>query len=209
MGIGRPQEGRMIMNTLSDAVRKHHLSLAKTLSAHARAVGGAEDQTERDSFVAFLTGDLLPHARGEELHLYPAVDELVQRHGKATATMTVDHEFIGGYVARIKSVSQQLRQASNGERPRLLQQLREMALQLDAIFQLHLAKEERVYLPLIEQHLEDADQRRLLAAIHESSEEDKKTQPDTPLGVRNAPCILPHRSGARSDFESLRGNRRG
>jgi uncharacterized protein (DUF2249 family)/hemerythrin-like domain-containing protein len=173
------------MNTLSDAVRKHHLSLAKTLSAHARAAGGAEDQSERDSFVAFLTGDLLPHAHGEELHLYPAVDELVRRHGKATATMTVDHEFIGEYVARIKAVSQQLRQASNGERPGLLQHLRDLALQLDAIFQLHLAKEERVYLPLIEQHVEEADQRRLLSEIHESYEKDRKTGTDTPLDLRN------------------------
>jgi Hemerythrin HHE cation binding domain len=117
------------MGMLTEAVRKHHLSLAKTLSAHARAVGGRAPQAERDSFVAFLTGELLPHARGEERHLYPAMDELVQRHGRATATMTVDHEFIGNYIARIEAVSQQLQGAAEGERPRLLQQLRDLALE--------------------------------------------------------------------------------
>ncbi len=162
------------MGMLTEAVRKHHLSLAKTLSAHTRAVGGRAPQAERDSFVAFLTGELLPHARGEERHLYPAMDELVQRHGRATATMTVDHEFIGDYVARIQAVSQQLQGAAEGERPRLLQQLRDLALRLEGIFELHLAKEERVYLPLIEQHLAEADQHRLLEAIHEAYEQDRK-----------------------------------
>ena len=36
------------MSTLTEAIRKHHLSLAKTLEAHAHGVGGSEPQTERE-----------------------------------------------------------------------------------------------------------------------------------------------------------------
>jgi len=172
--------------TLGEAIRKHHLSLSKTLQAHAGGVGGGETQREREAFVAFLNGDLMPHARSEERHLYPAVDALVRAHGRPTATMSVDHEFIADYIARIERTTRELAGANNGERARLLTRLRDLATRLDAIVELHLAKEERVYLPLLEEHLEQVPQRQLLQAIHESYEEEKKTPPtDRPLDVRN------------------------
>ncbi len=173
------------MATLSEAIRKHHMSLAKTLQAHARGVGGAETQNERDAFVAFLKGDLLPHAHSEERYLYSAVDALVREHGKPTATMSVDHEFIAGYVDRIERTSNDLAAANDGERARLLGQLRDLASRLDAIVELHLTKEERVYLPLIEEHMEQARQRELLGAIHESYEEERKAPAERGLDVRN------------------------
>ncbi|MGC1678461.1 MAG: DUF2249 domain-containing protein [Candidatus Binataceae bacterium] len=173
------------MSTLSEAIRKHHRSLAKTLQAHARGVGGGEPQTERDAFVAFLKGDLLPHARGEERHLYSTIDRLVREHGKPTATMMIDHESINDYVTKIELMTDRLESFGDIERPRLLRELRELSLRLDAIFELHLAKEERVYLPLIEKYLDEAHQRQLLEAIHESSEEEKEMPSDRPLDVRN------------------------
>lgn len=160
-----------VMNTLTEAIRKHHLSLAKTLEAHARGVGGDEPQSERDAFVAFLKGDLLPHARGEERHLYGLVDTLVRKHGKPTATMVVDHEFITDYVAKIEEASQRLaRAAYSDQREQLLRRLHDLALRLDAIVELHLAKEERIYLPLIEEHVDKERQSAVLRAIHESYE---------------------------------------
>jgi len=158
--------------------------LAKTLDAHARGVGGGEPQSERDAFVTFLKGDLLPHARGEERHLYDAVDKLVREHGKPTATMMVDHEFINDYVRKIELVTHRLEGAGDSERTRLLHELRELSLRLDAIFELHLAKEERVYLPLIEKHLDETHQRQVLEAIHESYEAEKKMPDDCPWSPR-------------------------
>jgi hemerythrin-like domain-containing protein len=150
------------MNTLTEAIRKHHLSLAKTLEAHARGVGSGESQLERDAFVGFLMGDLLPHASGEERHLYELVDHLVRRNGRPTATMMVDHEFINDYVTKIEAVTRQLATATNGERPQLLSRVRDLALRLDAVVELHLAKEERIYLPLIEEHVGEEQQKRVL-----------------------------------------------
>lgn len=173
------------MSILTDAIRQHHRSLAGTLQAHARAVGGSEPQAERNSFVAFLKGDLLPHAHGEERHLYGTVDTLVREHGQATATMLIDHEFITDYVAKIERTTCRLESAAIGERTPLLRELHELSLRLDAIVQLHLAKEERVYLPLIERQLDEAHQRRVLEAIHESYKQEKKMPDDRPLDVRN------------------------
>jgi uncharacterized protein (DUF2249 family)/hemerythrin-like domain-containing protein len=173
------------MNALCDAIRNHHRSLAKTLEAHARGVGGGEPQSERDAFVAFLKGDLLPHARGEERHLYGLVDELVREHGKPTATMMIDHEFINDYVARIELATHRLEGAADNERAQLLGKLRELSLRLDAIVELHLAKEERVYLPLIEEHVGEERQRDVLRAIHDSYDKEKTMTGDRPLDVRN------------------------
>lgn len=65
-------EQKDAMNKLTDTIRTHHRSLAGTLSAHMRGVGG-DEHSERRAFVAFLKGDVLPHARSEERHLYPIV----------------------------------------------------------------------------------------------------------------------------------------
>ncbi len=173
------------MSTLTEAVRKHHQSLARTLEAHARGTGRGDSQTEGEAFVAFLKGDLLPHARGEEQHLYPLADELVRKHGKPTATMMVDHEFITDYVARIERTTSELAAAADGaQRTRLAQSLHDLALQLDAIVKLHLAKEERIYLPLIERHVDESRQRNVLHAVHESYEREKNWPGDRPLDVR-------------------------
>lgn len=173
------------MNSLTEAIRKHHSSLAKTLQAHARAVGGAEAQAERDAFVGFLKGEVLPHARGEERHLYGLVDGLLRNHGRPTATMSVDHEFINDCVTEIEQVTRQLGAATDAERSQLLRRLRGLALRFDAIFQLHLAKEERIYLPLIEEHVDEEQQSNVLRAIHESYEQERNIAQDRSRGVED------------------------
>jgi uncharacterized protein (DUF2249 family) len=189
------------MNTLIEAIRKHHLSLAKTLETHARGVGGGESQLERDAFVEFLKGDLLPHASGEERHLYELVDDLVRRHGRPTATMLVDHEFINDYVTKIEAVTRQLATATNGERPQLLSRLRDLALRLDAIVELHLAKEERIYLPFIEEHVGEEQQKHVLRAIHGCYEKEKNATEDRALDVRN---VVPRERHSRI-FDTFMG----
>ncbi len=82
--------------------------------------------------------------------------------------MTVDHEFIAHYVAKIEQTTRELAGATNGNRSHLLGGLRDLALRLDAIVELHLAKEERIYLPLIEEHVDEARQHSVLEAIHKS-----------------------------------------
>jgi uncharacterized protein (DUF2249 family)/hemerythrin-like domain-containing protein len=163
---------------LSTAIRTHHRALAETLdgyTADLEAGVSSHDPTSLaellDGLTGFLTGELQPHARGEERTLYPALDPIIRQHGSATATMRVDHEYIGEYVRQIGETSRQLRAAGEErERATLAKQLARQVIQMQGLFSVHLAKEERVYLPLVEEAISAGDQRALFAALHDEAE---------------------------------------
>lgn len=162
---------------LSDAIRAHHRTLAETLDGYASdAEAGANDLDDAtltallDGLTGFLAGELLPHARGEEQTLYPALDPIIREHGTPTATMRVDHEYIAAYARQITDTARRLRSAGERDRAALARQLARQLLQLQALFAVHLAKEERVYLPLVEQAISAGDQQALLATLHTEAE---------------------------------------
>jgi uncharacterized protein (DUF2249 family)/iron-sulfur cluster repair protein YtfE (RIC family) len=186
---------------LSAAIRAHHRALAETLEtftadAEASVTGHAAQLTELlNGFTEFLTGELLPHARGEEQSLYPALDPIIRELGSPTATMRVDHEYIADYVRQITDTASRLRSASERERQPLVRQLARQAVQLEGLFAVHLAKEERVYLPLVEQAISAGDQQALLAALHAEAEGvsvDTKTSVGDTLEVRHLPPAQRH-----------------
>ncbi|HEY1388817.1 MAG TPA: DUF2249 domain-containing protein [Ktedonobacterales bacterium] len=161
---------------LSAAIRAHHRALAETLDNYTAEVeaGITELDTARlaellDGLTGFLSGDLLPHAAGEEKTLYPALDPIIREHGSPTATMRVDHEYIGDYSRQIAETARALRSADQQTRTNLARTLARQLIQLQGLFDVHLAKEERVYLPLIEQAISTGDQQALLAALHEEA----------------------------------------
>src|SRR5450759_4714836 len=90
---------------VGEAIHAHHQEILDTLRSHVAAIVDGQGHADPSGLVAFLKGDLLPHAQGEEAYLYPAVDPLVKTHGTATATMQIDHEYITGYIERIADVS--------------------------------------------------------------------------------------------------------
>ncbi len=155
------------MEQVGQAIRAHHRELSDTLKTQAEALADGRTNANPQALVEFLEKDLLPHARGEEKSLYPVVDELVRDHSKATATMNIDHEIIGKYVRQIKETAQSLNTAPDVERPALRRGLGRLALKLDALFELHLQKEERVYLPLMEKYLSAEEQQNVLREMHE------------------------------------------
>lgn len=187
---------------LSAAIRAHHRALAETLDRYtADAEAGLTDldatqlATLLDGFTDFLSGELLPHARGEEQTLYPALDPIIRERGSATATMRVDHEYIADYAQRLEEAARSLRSASGSDREQGAHALARLAIQLQGLFAVHLAKEERVYLPLVEQAISSGDQQALLAALHEEAESasagDVAAEADT-LDVRHLPPAQRH-----------------
>jgi iron-sulfur cluster repair protein YtfE (RIC family) len=153
---------------VGEAIHNHHQEILDTLTRHVTSIVGNDDGANPSALVAFLKGDLLPHAQGEEVYLYPAVDPLVKSHGKATATMTVDHEFISGYIDRIEEATRALGSAGEFEAPAKWASLQRLCLQLEAVLALHLEKEERVYILLFEKYLPEEEQQRILAGMHEA-----------------------------------------
>jgi uncharacterized protein (DUF2249 family)/hemerythrin-like domain-containing protein len=170
-----------------EAMHNHHQELLQAISAQVAAISNGDAAADPDAFVAILKNDLLPHARGEEAYLYPAVDPLVKAHGAATATMIVDHEFLSDYVNQIEAAALAVRAAGADDeagRKAAWATLQRLGVQTEAIFALHLEKEERVYLPLFEQYLSDAEQQRILDGMHEGSPAGAEEQA---LDVRTVP----------------------
>lgn len=164
-------------NELSAAIRAHHRALADTLDNYTADVeAGVADLDSAslaellNGLTEFLSGELLPHAAGEEKTLYPALDPVIREHGSPTATMSVDHEYIGEYAKQITETARALHSADTRERAVLARKLARQVIQLQGLFSVHLAKEERVYLPLIEKAISSGDQQELLAALHEEAE---------------------------------------
>ncbi len=154
------------MGKVGEAIRAHHRALLKELTERLSALERGGELEDAEGLVAFLKGDLLPHAVGEERSLYPAVEPLVKSYGQATATMSIDHEFIAGYIHSIEETVKALQEAGEGVRPALERKLRDQALQLEALLRVHLEKEERVYLPLFERYLSEANQEQVLKGMH-------------------------------------------
>ena len=186
---------------LSAAIRAHHRALAETLDNYTAEVEAGVTELDAahlvellDGLTGFLSGDLLPHAAGEEKTLYPALDPIIREHGSPTATMLVDHEYIGNYARQIGETARALRSAGQKTRTDLARTLARQLIQLQGLFDVHLAKEERVYLPLIEQAISAGDQQALLAALHEEAHgaaEADVTETDT-LEVRHLPPAQRH-----------------
>lgn len=158
------------MSEIGQAIRQHHHQLSETLSSHVAALAAGDLATNAAALAAFLQDDLMPHAAGEEQHLYPVVEPLIKQYGQATATMSVDHEAIGSYVRQIGETAASLKQADSAQWPSLQARLQRLGVQLEAVFQVHQEKEERVYLPLFEQHLSVQEQQRVLDGMHEAYE---------------------------------------
>jgi len=156
------------MSKTGDAIREHHQELLDSLRRQARALADDHPDADPEALLAFLRRELLPHAYGEERHLYPVVDSLIKAHGRATQTMSIDHRTIEEYVQAIDRDVQQFMTVDESQRGALEEDLRRLAVQLEAIFALHLRKEEEAYLPLFEQHLTVDEQERALEGMHAS-----------------------------------------
>ncbi len=160
------KEGEVLMSAVSEMIRAHHAELIESLHRQASALADKRPDADAAAFAAFLQQELLPHAVGEERHLYPAVDPLIKARGVATATMSVDHEYIEEYIRQIAAAAQALAEASAAERAAVAERLSRLALRLEALLEVHLAKEERVYLPLFEQYLSEDQQQAVLDGMH-------------------------------------------
>lgn len=165
------------MSQVTEAMRQHHQQLLEHLSAQVKTLVDRPYDADPTALATFLTNELIPHAAGEERALYPVVDPLITEHGNATATMSVDHQFLGDYVRVIDELARAIAAADPKVRPALLTRLARYGLQVEAIFRLHLHKEEEVYLPLFEEYVTPAEQQRVLDAMHETGPGTSTDQP--------------------------------
>lgn len=170
------------MADIGKTLRDDHARIRRELAENVRRALDRGTRDDLNALLALLQGELLAHARAEQEDLYPAVDLLVRDHGRATATMQIDHEKIAEQVTHVAEAVERLR-TEHERMPRMeaRTELREALLRLDTLLEVHLEKEERVYVPLIERHLSSAEQEQLLGRFREAQRE---TTPSDELDVR-------------------------
>ncbi|MBI2059985.1 MAG: hemerythrin domain-containing protein [Nitrospirae bacterium] len=176
------------MSTTTDAIRNHHRSLLNSLAGYTdHVLSGAQGGAARD-LAAFLNEELLPHAQGEELHLYPALNPILRDHADATATMSMDHQWIENTIRQIDEIARTVPLAPEVDRPVLRERLSRLALQLLAVVTLHVRKEEEGYLPIMERHMSDEAQRDILERMHSAAEVDPSAEAPTGHGQCHCAC---------------------
>ena len=135
----------------------------------AEAVGAAP--AERvvalvDQCIGFLTRHLIPHAKAEEAALYPVVQK-VMGAPRATATMSRDHEEVGRLAAELQDLRAKL--AAGDADGDLAADLRRVLYGLYTLVKVHFAKEEEVYLPVLEERLAPDEAEAMFTAMHEAA----------------------------------------
>lgn len=123
-----------------------------------------------DEAYAFLSRQLIPHAQAEERALYPAVGELMGAP-EATATMSRDHVEIGRLTEELKTLRPSLEH--EGLNVSQEQALRRVLYGLFALVTVHFAKEEEIYLPLLDRRLTPTEARHLFETMEQAAWEAK------------------------------------
>ena len=179
---------RARMSDIGKTLRDDHRRIRTELAENVRRALERGTRDDLNALLALLQGELLSHARAEQTDLYPAVDRLVHDHGRATATMDIDHEKIAVQVTHIAAAVERLR-AARERMPRIeaRTELREALLRLDTLLDVHLEKEERVYVPLLERHLSKEEQDALVQRFH-VTEDVASAAPVGELDVRHVPA---------------------
>lgn len=147
-----------------------HIELLRTI---ADAIGEASIASLRrsvDEAYAFLTQHLLPHAQAEERALYPVVGRLIGA-SEATATMSRDHVEVGRLTEELGSLRSHLvgtSMSASQERA-----LRCVLYGLFALVSVHFAKEEEIYLPILDARLTAEEATWLFEAMELAVQEAK------------------------------------
>jgi len=158
-------------------LREEHKELLphlESLRAAGDAVGAAPSAVVRqrvDEAYDFLAHHLLPHATAEERALYPVVGKVIGAP-EATRTMSRDHVEVGRLVEELAALRERL--AAGTLRETEARALRRVLYGLYTLVSVHFAKEEEVYLPLLDARLDADEAREMFAAMEAAAAEAKR-----------------------------------
>jgi iron-sulfur cluster repair protein YtfE (RIC family) len=164
------------MNVLTKPLRDEHKELfpfVERIREVADVIGEAqisEIQEGVEEVYDFLAYHLKPHAEAEEAALYPVVQK-VFGSPDSTQTMSRDHVEIGRYIEELATLKEHLNDAAfTLERA---QSLRRVLYGVYALVKLHFAKEEEVYLPILDQRLTPEAAKDMFEAMEDAARKEK------------------------------------
>lgn len=162
------------MASMTKPLHDEHQTLlprVEALRTTADSVGAADQDVLRaavNEAYEFLTGSLMPHAAAEEQVLYPAVQR-VMGAPQATATMSRDHAEVDRLRQELASLRPAL--AAAPLTPAQTNELRRVLYGLYTLLRVHFAKEEEVYLPILDEHLSQNDANALFEQMERAARE--------------------------------------
>ncbi len=150
-----------------EAILNHHRILGEQLTERVNAVSAAAaaGQPPRAAvagLVAYLAGEILPHAAAEEETIYPAAARLDGLAG-TVSEMTAEHRVLSAAAGR-------LAEATGSE------EAAQQAQGIATLFTSHVTKENEVLLPALLAS-EDTDLPALLAAMHTRTRQAAQANP--------------------------------
>ena len=122
----------------------------------------------------FLTRQLIPHAQAEEKALYPMVEKAMGAL-QATATMTRDHVEVERLTQELGTLRVHKSQLSITFEQ--VSALRRVLYGLYSLVKLHFAKEEEIYLPLLDAKLTAEEAQAMFTAMDAAAREAKAHLP--------------------------------
>ena len=160
------------MNTLTQPLRDEHKELIphiEQILKIANSIPEAPLAQIRDGVkevYEFLAYHLIPHAQAEDAALYPVVQKVLGSPD-ATKTMSRDHVEVGRYTVELAELLQNL--SAHNFKP-----LQRVLYGLYALVKVHFAKEEEVYLPMLEERLSLDEAREMFEAMETAASHAKQ-----------------------------------
>ena len=160
------------MATVTQPLREEHQHLLPHIEAlreAADAVGDlppADLRRRLDAAYDFLAHHLIPHAEAEDRALYPVVAKLLGTP-EATATMSRDHVEVGRLTQELAALQAKL--SGQPVSPELARALRRVLYSVYALVKVHFAKEEEVYLPMLDARLSPQEARHMFEAMERAA----------------------------------------
>ena len=138
----------------TEDIREHHKMLEERLHGFWHKIESlqkfsAQERRLLDDLMTFLKEELLPHAEGEEKHLYGKVAELM-KNPLFTKTMEMDHQFIKQYITELETVINNVHKESANV---TIKRIQTIASKLQGIIEPHFQKGNDVYLPILDEKL--------------------------------------------------------
>lgn len=155
------------MNTLTQHLRDEHKDLIphiEKILEVANSIPEASLEEIHDGVkevYQFLAYHLIPHAQAEDVALYPAVQKVLGSPD-STRTMTRDHVEVARYIEQLAVLQQELA-------PRNFKALQRVLYGLYALVKVHFAKEEEVYLPILEERLSGEEAKAMFEAMENAA----------------------------------------
>ncbi|HET9912437.1 MAG TPA: hemerythrin domain-containing protein [Anaerolineales bacterium] len=155
------------MKSLTQPLRDEHKELIphiEQILEVANSIPEASLEQIRDGVkdvYEFLAYHLIPHAQAEDAALYPVVQKVLGSPN-ATKTMSRDHVEVGRYVEELAELQLDIS-------PRKFKALQRVLYGVYALVKVHFAKEEEVYLPILEARLSLEEAKEMFEAMEDAA----------------------------------------